>query len=353
MDTSSSEDHYAPLGIDATYRALVLTGKGGLDQLEERNLPRVEPKPGELRILVHGAGAGATDLLMRAGKYIYQPRFPFTVGYEVVGEVDALGEGVADFAIGDRVCALTLHGAQAEYLVRDASEFVKVPNGLDSADVIALILNYVTAYQMIHRCTSLRAGQTALVTGATGGVGSALLELLRELSVRTIGCAAPDRFALVRELGGEPVEARGEGLAGRVRAIVGAGVDVAFDGLGGTGTRICLRATRRGGRVVGYGFVAATRNGKPSALRMLQGMWWIFLGALLLLRRSTLYGLTERYRKDKSSFKADLKQLFELLERRRIQPKIAARLPLLAGVQAQRMLEEGGVVGKIVLLRDA
>jgi NADPH2:quinone reductase len=337
----------------ATYRALVLTGKGGPERLEQRSLPRVDPKPGELRIRVRSAGAGATDLLMRAGRYVYQPRFPFTVGYEVVGEVDVIGDGVHDFAVGDRVCALTLHGAQAEYLVRGAGDFVKVPSGLDSAEVIALILNYVTAYQMIHRCTSLRAGQTALVTGATGGVGSALLELLRELGVRAIGCAAPDRFGLVRELGGEPVQARGAGLAARVRAIVGDGVDVAFDGLGGPGTRICVQATRRGGRVVGYGFVAATRNGKPSALRMLQGMCWIFFGAFLLLRRSTFYGLTERYRKDKGPFKADLKQLFELLERRRIQPKIAARLPLLAGVQAQRMLEEGGVVGKIVLLRDA
>ncbi len=338
--------------MDTTYRALVLTGKGSLDRLEEQSLPLLEPKPGELRIRVHAAGAGATDLIMRAGKYLFQPPFPFAVGYEVVGEVDAIGEGVSGFARGERVCALTVHGAQAEYLVRAADEFVKVPSGLDDAEVVALVLNYVTAYQMIHRCTPLQTGQTALVTGASGGVGSALLELLRAAGVRAIGAAAASKFALVRALGGEPIEGRGGDLDARVRALVPGGVDAAFDGLGGAGSRVCVRATRKGGTVVGYGFMAASKRGNPNRWLMLRGFWSIFVGAFLAGRRGLFYGITERYRKDRAQFKQDLVELFKLLAARAIQPKIAARLPLLGGIEAQRMLEAGGVEGKIVLLRD-
>jgi NADPH2:quinone reductase len=318
-----------------TYRAVVLTGKGGLDRLEVRDLPLVAPKAGEVRLRVRAAGAGATDVTMRKGQYPYRPPFPFTVGYDVVGEIDAIGEGVNGFAIGERVCALTVFGAQAEYLVRDADDFVKVPDGLDDADVVALILNYVTAYQMIHRCTSLKAGQTALVTGASGGVGSALVELLGLLDVVVI--AASRRVPLEES----------------AHAVAPEGVDVAFDGLGGQGTGACVRATRRGGTVVGYGFMATIEDGRASTYLSLRGFWSLFVGAFFAGRRSVFYGITQRYRKDKTSLKEDLAKLFVLLADRKIQPKIAARLPLLAGVDAQRRLESGGVVGKIVLMREA
>src|SRR5437879_566003 len=141
-----------------TYRAVVLKGKGGLDQLEVQALPLIEPGPGEVRVRVRAAGAGATDIIMRTGYYPFRPPFPFTPGYEVVGEVDARGEGVTGLAVGQRVCALTVHGAQAEIIVRGAGDLVAVPDGLDDADVIALILNYVTAYQMIHRAAAVRSG---------------------------------------------------------------------------------------------------------------------------------------------------------------------------------------------------
>jgi NADPH:quinone reductase-like Zn-dependent oxidoreductase len=320
--------------MEATYQAVVLTGKGDLDRVQTRALPLQSPRAGELRIRVRAAGAGATDLTMRTGSYLYRPPFPFTVGYEVVGDVDAIGDGVSGFAIGDRVCALTVYGAQAEYLVRDAADFVKVPRGLDDAEVIALILNYVTAYQMIHRCTSLRAGQTALVTGPRGGVGSALVELLALVGVRAIGVS------------------RGQPLEETVRTAAPEGVDVSFDGLGGLGTAACIRATKKGGTVVGYGFMAATRDGKPSTWLGLRGFWSIFVGAFFAGRRGVFYGITQRYRKDRAPFQEDLTKLFALLQKRDVQPKIAARLPLLAGVEAQRLLEKGGVAGKIVLLRD-
>jgi NADPH:quinone reductase-like Zn-dependent oxidoreductase len=335
-----------------TYQALVLTGKGGLDRLELRHLPLREPGPGELRVRVRAAGAGSTDVLMRIGNYPYRPPFPFTVGYELVGEVDAVGAGVSGFARGERVCAMTVTGAQAEYVVRSAEEFVKVPQGLDDAEVVALPLNYATAYQLIHRCTELKAGQSVLVTGANGGVGSALLELLRPLGVRVIGAASPKHFGLLRALGAEPIDARGAPLDQQVRALVPRGVDVAFDGLGGKASAACLRATRRGGRVVGYGFMAAMRDGAQSTWLTVLGFLTLFIGTRLRGRSGTFYGITQWYRRDKRPFKEDLQALFGLLGARKIAPRIDARLALLDGVEAQRRLETGGVVGKIVLLEQ-
>lgn len=241
--------------MNDTFRAIVLKGKGGRDQLEERALPLLPPGPGEARIRMRAAGAGFTDITMRTGYYPYRPPFPFVQGYECVGLVEALGEGVADLHIGQRVAALTVSGSWGEYLVRKADEFVPVPAGLDDGEVVALILNYVTAYQAIHRIAKLAPGSTALVTGANGGVGTALLELLRAHGVRAIGAASKNSFDYVRELGGEPIESRMRPLDELVREIVPEGVDAAFDGLGGAGTVECVRATRKGGIVVGYGFM--------------------------------------------------------------------------------------------------
>jgi len=334
----------------STYRAIRLKGKGGLDQLEPVELPLTEPGRGELRIRVRASGAGSTDTVMRTGYYPYRPPFPFVQGYEVVGEVDAVGEGVTGFTRGQRVCALTVYGGWAEYLVREAEHFVPVPDGLDDGEVIALILNYVTAYQMIHRSARMQPKQRALVTGANGGVGTALLELLQVLGAHGIGAAGKSHFELVRSLGGEPIESRTRPLDELVHALYPQGVDVAFDGLGGRGTGECVRATRKGGIVVSYGFMGTMQGGSSSNLAAMRGFASLFLGARLSGRRSEFYGITKLYREDKKPLQEDLPKLFALLRSRQIKPKIAARLPLLAGREALERLEAGGIIGKIVLI---
>lgn len=336
-----------------TYRAVRLQGKGGLEQLTVEDLPLEEPKAGELRIKVSATGAGSTDITMRTGYYPYRPDFPFTPGYEVVGTVDAIGEGVTGFRKGERVCALTVHGGYADYLTRSAEDFVKVPAGLDDAEVVSLILNYVTAYQMIHREAKLSPGQTALVTGANGGVGTALLELLRAHGVKAIGAVGKKHEGLVKSLGATPVPSRGAPLDESVRAILPEGVDAAFDVLGGKGTGECARATKKGGIVVGYGFMGATSDGKPSNLLVLRGYLALYLGTRLSGKRGTFYGITMIYRKDKAPFREDLPKLFELLAQKKIAPRIAKKLPLHAAKEAQELLMKGGVEGKIVHLAGA
>jgi len=337
----------------ATYRAVMLTRKGGPEVLETVELPIREPGPGEARVRVLACGAGGTDILMRRGYYPFGPKIPFVQGYDVVGEVDALGPDVTNVKVGDKVAALTVHGGFAELLYRGADELVPVPPGLDDAEVVALILNYATAYQMVHRVAKQAPGETALVTGANGGVGLALLELLQLERVITYGAAGKRSHDVVRALGGIPIESRAAAIDDGLLAALPAGVDVAYDALGGKYVGQCIRATRRGGLVIGYGFSGAVdREGNPLPLAAPRTVARVMVGARLRGRRAAWYGITMRYRKDKRSFLEDLPKLMALLAAHKIKPKIAARLPLLEARRANEMLEAGGVDGKIVLLRE-
>jgi NADPH:quinone reductase len=338
----------------AMYRAVMLTKRGGPEVLETVELPVREPAAGEARVRVLACGVGATDITMRRGSYPYAPKLPFVQGYDVVGEVEAIGQGVNNVSVGEKVCALTVHGGYAEQLYHRADELVPVPPGLDDAEVVALVLNYATAYQMIHRTAKQEIGQTALVTGANGGVGQALLELLKLAGVSTYGAASRRSHVLVKRLGALPIESRDRPIDEGLRVLEPGGVDVTYDALGGKFVAQCVRATRLGGHVVGYGFSGATKaNGTPSSAAAARGFFTIFVGSRLRGRRGSFYGITKLYRQDKRPFLEDLPKLFDLLAERKIRPRISARLPLLDARHANELLEAGGVDGKIVLLRSA
>ena len=330
----------------------MLTGRGGVETLQDVTLPVVEPGPKQVRLAVRATGAGGTDVTMRRGRYMFAPPYPFVPGYEVLGDVEAVGSGVRDVRIGERVAALVVHGGYAEKILVPADEVVAVPAGLDDGEAIALVLNYVTAYQAIHRSARLQAGQTAFVTGASGGVGTALVELIALAGARAIAAASPAHHALLRSLGATPLDSRGERaqLSARVRELAPDGVEAAFDTLGGRFVAECTRATRRGSWVVGIGFSSTMKDGVPSRFGFIHTLAAVFAGTRLRGRRGTFYGITAQYRRDHEPFREDLKTLFGLLAAQRIRPRIAARLPLLAAREAGAMLERGGVAGKIVHL---
>ncbi|MBL8957014.1 MAG: zinc-binding dehydrogenase [Myxococcaceae bacterium] len=329
-----------------TYRAVMLTKKGGPEVLEQVELPMVEPGPGELRVRVLATGVGATDLTMRRGYYPYAPKLPFVQGYDTVGRVDAIGAGVSGFTVGEKVCALLVWGGLGEYVTRGAEHWVKVPEELDDAEVVALILNYATAYQALHRVAQLQAGQTALVNGANGGVGQALLELMRAHGVKAIGAAASAKRGLVEGLGAQWVEGRSAPADAGVKALYPDGLDAAFDGLGGAATGQCVRALKRGGVLVWYGF-SGTGGSNVSLAR---GAAAFFVQPFFAGKRSRFYGITQLYRKDPAPLREDLPKLFDLLKRGEVKPRIAARMPLLEARAANERLERGGVDGKIVMV---
>jgi NADPH2:quinone reductase len=330
--------------MPTTYRAVMITRPGGPEVLKTLELPIVDPGPGELRVAVRASGVGATDLTMLAGDYMFAPKIPFVGGYEIAGVVEAVGADVTGFRVGQRVAALTVHGGFAERLVRGAEHFVPIPDEVGDVEAVAVILNYVTAWQMIHRVAKVRTGQTALVTGAGGGVGTALLQLLRLAGIKTYGAASAGKHGLIAALGATPVDYRRGPIDRLIHAEEPAGVDLVFDAIGGANIGPCLRAARRGGMVVGYGFMAV--DGTLAKTRM---FWDLFVGARLRGRRGTFYGITLLYRKDAKPFHEDLQKIFALVARKQVSPVIAATFPLLEARRAIELLATGSVEGKIVL----
>jgi NADPH2:quinone reductase len=331
----------------ATYRAVMLTRKGGpkaLDVLEVVELPVQEPGPGEVRVRIRAAGVGSTDILIVGGSYLYAPKIPFVPGYEVAGVVDALGPGVEGLRVGQRVAALTVHGGFAEMLVREAVHFLPIPDAVSDRDAAAVILNYVTAHQAIHRVGKAQAGETALVTGAAGGVGTAALQLLRLAGLKTYGAASAGKHATLRPLGAVPIDYRAGRLDDLVRALEPKGVDLVLDGIGGSLIGPCIGALRRGGRLVAYGFMAA--SGNLSTLAMFAN---IFVGSRLRGRRGSFYGITALYRKDPKPLQEDLPKIFSLLAEKAIDPMVTQVFPLLEARKALEVLAAGTVEGKIVL----
>jgi NADPH:quinone reductase-like Zn-dependent oxidoreductase len=296
-------------------------------------------------VRIRAAGIGATDLIVLAGKYRFAPKIPLVPGYEAAAVVDAVGPGVNGFNVGQRVAALTVYGAFAEYLVRDAGDFLPIPDGVSDRDAAAVILNYGTAWQMIYRVAQVEPGRTALVTGASGGVGTAALQLLRLAQVKTYGAASASKHGLVRSLGATPVDYRAAPLDRLIRALEPQGVDYVFDAIGGANIGPCIGALRPGGTLVAFGFMGA-----PDRLSQLAMFANIFIGAPLRGRRGKFYGITMLYRKDPGPLHEDLLKIFSLLERKKIDPLISQTFPLLEAGKALDLLASGTAEGKIVLV---
>src|SRR5262245_15195201 len=175
---------------------IIVRHYGGPDELRVVEEECPEPKAGEVRVRVLAAGVSLPDVMMREGIHPETPPVPFTPGWDLVGVVDRLGEGVAGIEPGQIVAALPIFGAYAQFICLPERELVGVPGGLDAGEAVSLILNYVTAYQMMHRSAHLRAGQRVLVHGAAGGVGTALLQLGRIAGLEMYGtCSARNASA--------------------------------------------------------------------------------------------------------------------------------------------------------------
>src|SRR5690242_17597718 len=171
-------------------KRVVVDHFGGPDVLAVVEDADPRPGPGEVRVKVLAAGVSFTDALLRAGTYLGVPKPPFTPGYELVGVVDQLGEGCAQLRVGSRVAALTVWGAYAGRVCVPEANAVEVPDDVDTAELVGLVLTYMTAYQLLHRMARVQAGESVLVHGAAGRVGTAVLELGAVAGARLFGTAA-------------------------------------------------------------------------------------------------------------------------------------------------------------------
>jgi NADPH2:quinone reductase len=333
------------------YRRIIVNRRRQLELVED-DLPI--PRPGEVRLKVLAAGVSLPDVMMREGVHPEARRPPFTPGWDVVGVVDALGKGVARLSPGAVVAALPIVGGYAEYLCLAETELVRTPPHLDPAEAVCLILNYVTAYQMLHRSAQARPGETALVHGAAGGVGTALLQLTRLHGVRTYGMASTGKLRIVENLGGRAIDYKRSDFVQVIRALPEDGVDVVFDGIGGWHLLRSWRSLTRGGRLVAYGLQSCFVGGKRDLKRLFSSAagWATAYTMSLLSRRKRLsiYSIQMLKRRKLDWFRQDLTTLFDLLGRGELKPLIDRRLPLEQAALGQELLTKGDIVGKIVLV---
>jgi NADPH2:quinone reductase len=329
------------------YNAILLTKTGSPNVLQPVQYEVREPRADELCIKIHYCGLGYTDVIMRYGNYPYAPKMPFVPGYEIIGTVESVGANVHRFQVGQRVAALTVTGGYAEYIWLREDDLVAVPDGIDDQTAVSLILNYVTAYQMLHREANVKAGESILITGAAGGVGTALMELGRVAGVKIFGSASKAKHAHVEQFGGTPIDYTTHNVADVVRAA--GGVDAAFDGIGGSHVRMCWHALKPQGRLVLYGFTGAVRNGKSELMPLVQGMMAFGLYKALHPSRVSFYGITRLYRKNRQPFKEDIQKLFALAEQGVVKP-IVTRVFALSEVRtAHEILEAGKATGKMLI----
>lgn len=341
-------------------RRVVIGRYGGAEVLRLEETEVGPPGPWSMLIRVSASGVSFADVLMRAGAYPrwgYVPGVPFAPGWDVVGRVEALGDGVSSVVPGTRVVALPKVGGYAEAICVAEGDVVPVPEGVDDAEAVSLPLNYLTAYQMLRRVAQVSAGHSVLVDGAAGGVGSALVELARLVGARAFGTASRSKHDDVRRLGAHPIDYRTENVAQVVlKQTGGAGVDAAFDGIGGWHLVGTQRATRRGGLIVPYGLTGFVPDGRRRPLRVAAEMAGFGVALALALargRRVATYSIATWKDRRPECFQEDMRLLLELLRKGDIRPRVAAQLPLAAAAEAHRMLERGDVRGRIVLTSEA
>jgi NADPH:quinone reductase-like Zn-dependent oxidoreductase len=302
------------------------------------------------------------DVMMREGIHPETPPVPFTPGWDLVGVVDRLGAGVSGIEPGRIVAALPISGAYAEFICLPQRELIPVPSGLDAAESVSLVLNYVTAYQMMHRSAKVRSGQRVLIHGAAGGVGSALMQLGRLAGLEMYGTCSSRGASSVRDLGGIPIDYQQHDFVEEIRRLTTEGVDVVFDGIGGTHMWRSRKALRPGGKVVVYGLTSSLRAGRLASGRSgrrqrfhgipIFGLYiaggWLLPGR----KRVVPYSIQWLKRLKPAWFRQDLTALFDLLQQHQIKPLIAQRFSLAEARRAHELLGQGGVTGKIVLVRS-
>jgi len=245
-------------------RRILVPRYGGPDVITVIEEPLPEPEPGEVRVRILVAGVGYPDVLIREGTYPGGPKPPFTPGYEFIGTVDKLGAGVESFKLGQTVGAISVYGSHADYLCVPAWWLVPVPNGLEPAEAVIVVFNYMTAYQMLHRTARVRQGERVLVHGAAGGVGTAVLQLGRLAGLELYGTGSGTQTGVISNLGATPIDYTKVSFVDRIHELTGDGVDVALDGIGGSVALGSYRALRRGGRLVMYGHYGTTIGGRKS-----------------------------------------------------------------------------------------
>jgi len=335
------------ISTNTAQRNVRFSAFGSPDVLEVAVGEVPEPGAGEVRIRVEASSVQFTDTLIRRGLYPDLPkRSAYTPGYDAVGVVEALGDGVSAFAVGDRVADLTMVGGNARYLIRPAAGLVAVPERVDAAEATTLVLSWLTAYQALFRTAELKKGERVLVIGGNGSVGLAAIALAVRAGHEVYATAREVHHERLRGLGAIPLPRD----AWQATLAELGGADVVLDGIAADGFRSTWAALREGGRLVGIGASAAA--GRGSKLEAIVAFVRLLIGFRLRFwdnRSARFYSITDERRAKPEQFRDDLAKLFGWLDEGAIQPRVDERLTLNEIADAHARLEAGGLSGKLVV----
>jgi NADPH2:quinone reductase len=325
-------------------RALVCREYGPVDALVVGELPDPKPVAGQVVIDVRACGVNFPDLLIVQGKYQVRPPLPFSPGGEVAGVVEAVGSGVDGLRVGDRVLALSIMGGgMAEKLAVDASQALRISDGIDFATAACVPTAYGTALHALRDRARIERGETLLVLGAAGGVGLAAVQVGKLLGARVIAAASTAaKLETCKRHGADLlVDYTSEDLKERVKALTdGAGVNVVYDPVGGRYTEAALRATAWGGRVLVIGFTAGDIPKVPTNLVLLKNcsLVGVFWGMSLMRDRARMIG--------------QLEEILGWVRDGSLQLHVHARYPLSRALDALRDVEQRRVQGKAVIVME-
>ena len=341
-------------------RAVVLTKVGGPEVLQVQERPDPAVGPGQIRIAVRAAGINFADTMARVGLYPDAPKPPCVLGYEVSGEVASVGEGVSEFAVGDRVIAGTRFGGQAELVSVDSGQALPLPPHLSFEQGAAFPVNYGTAYAALVLMGGMRPGDRVLIHAAGGGVGISATQLARNAGAEVFGTASPGKHEAIRAQGvTHAIDYRSQDFEDEVMRITGGeGVDIVMDALGPTSFRKDYRLLRSGGRMIMYGLSensdAGVRN-IPATLKSLLKMplatmpWWKSL--LVMNENKGVFGLNMlSWWEREGNLDRVTEPLVADLESGRLEPIVAAAFPFDRAGEAHQFIAERRNVGKVVLL---
>lgn len=331
-----------------TNKRIVIEKPGGVDRLKliEESLPM--PTANQVRIRVLACGVAFGDVLLRKG---VSPgtTYPITPGYDIVGDVAMIGPAVTRFKVGDRVAAIPVTGGYTTYISLLERDLIPVPTHLTPADVVSVMLNYTTAFRLLTKAAKLNAGNSVLVHGAAGGVGTAVLQLAKVLGITAYGTVSTAKMAFVEQEGGIPIDYTRTDFVTEVQRLTGQGVDAVLDPIGGANLSRSYKALNDRGTLVLFGAsssVAGSENPTSSLLKTLAR----FIGLKLRLNAKHVVASFITPGNKGAGIYDDMAAMVRLLNEGKIHPIIAQVFPLSDAGRAQAMLETVRPVGKIVLV---
>ncbi len=337
-------------------KAVWISKSGSYDVLQVRETPDPELSAGQIRIGVRASGLNFADLSARQGIYPDAPKPPCVVGYEVAGEVEALGDGVDGPAVGTRVMALTRFKGHADVVCVPALQVIVMPDDMSFEQGAAIPVNYLTAHHMLLRVANLRGGAKVLVHMAAGGVGVAALQICKTVpEVEVFGTSSASKHDFIREQGCDhPIDYRTQDYVSVVRELTaGKGVDIILDALGGKDWKKGYHLLRPVGHLIAFGFAnmhAGPRRNLLHMARQLTGMP-LFTPMGLMDHNRTVSGVNVGHLwGEPEMLREQMLCLVELFREGKIRPHVDASFSFAQAADAHRRLEERQNVGKVVLV---